>query len=238
MNYLDYYKFQAEARGVRSIEDVRAKASEKAFIYERVVRSWLPKDTAVPMAEVACGQGSFLHWLKTCGYTNLTGVDSSPEQIALARQVGVPVEEDDVNRWLARQPNNHFATIIAIDLAEHLSRDDFMELLHLTNAALLPGGRMILRLPNGESPFVGRNLFDDITHVWTYTPNALNSLSQMHGFSTTRFADEGADAMRDHRWLKVPIAKVARFLLCTGVRLVTRENIQLWSPHLWACLEK
>jgi hypothetical protein len=27
--------------------------------------------------------------------------------------------------------------------------------------------------------------------AWTYTPNALNSLSQMHGFSATRFADEG-----------------------------------------------
>ena len=238
MNHLDYYKFQAEARGVRSLEDVRRKASERAFIYERVVRSWLPKDMAAPLAEVACGHGSFMYWLKTCGYTNLAGVDSSAEQIALARQVGVPVEEDDANRWLARQPNNHFATIIAIDLAEHLTRDDFMELLHLTNAALRPGGRMILRLPNGDSPFVGMNLFNDITHVWTYTPNALNSLSQMHGFSAARFADEGADAMRDHRWLKVPVAKATRFLLRAVVRLATRENIQFWSPQLWACLEK
>ena len=49
MNHLDYYKFQAEARGVRSLEDVRRKASERAFIYERVVRSWLPKGmTRVP----------------------------------------------------------------------------------------------------------------------------------------------------------------------------------------------
>jgi cyclopropane fatty-acyl-phospholipid synthase-like methyltransferase len=150
----------------------------------------------------------------------------------------VPVDEDDVNHWLARQPKNYFATIIAIDLAEHLSRDDFMELLHLANAALLPGGRMILRLPNGDSPFVGMNLFNDITHVWTYTPNALNSLAQMHGFSATRFADEGAEAMRDHRWLKVPVAKAVRFFLSTAIRLVTRENVRLWSPNLWACLEK
>jgi cyclopropane fatty-acyl-phospholipid synthase-like methyltransferase len=238
MNHLDFYKFQAEARGVRSLEDVTRMASDKAFIYEHIVRAWLPKDTAVPLAEVACGHGSFLHWLKICGYTNLVGVDSSPEQIALARQVRVPVEEDDVKAWLSRQPNNHFATIIAIDLAEHLSRDDFMDLLHLTNAALVPGGRLILRLPNGDSPFVGMNLFNDITHVWTYTPNALNSLSQMHGFSSTRFADEGAEAMRDHRWLKVPLAKAVGFFLSAAVRLVTREKVRLWSPHLWACLEK
>lgn len=238
MNHLDYYKFQAEARGVRSLDDVRRLAGMKSFIYDRIVRPWLPPDTTLPIAEVACGHGSFLHWLKSRGYANVTGVDSSPEQIKFAQEVGVTVEQNDVNQWLARQPKNHFASIIAIDLAEHLPKDDFMELLHLAQSALSPGGSLILRLPNGDSPFVGMNLFNDITHVWTYTPNALNSLSQMHRFSATQFADEGADAMRDHRWLKLPLAKFSRFLLRATVRTVTRENIQFWSPHLWARLRK
>ena len=238
MNHLDYYKFQAEARGVHSPDDVRRIAGAKSFIYDRIVRPWLPQDTTLPIAEVACGHGSFLHWLKSRGYTNVTGVDSSPEQIEFARQMGVTVEQDDVNRWLARQPKNHFTAIVAIDLVEHISKDDFMELLHLAQAVLSPGGSLILRLPNGDSPFVGMNLFNDITHVWTYTPNALNSLSQMHGFPSSQFADEGADAVRDHRWLKVPMGKICRFLLRATVRAVTRENIQFWSPHLWACLKK
>ena len=238
MNHLDYYQFQAQARGVHSLEDVQRVAGEKSYVFDRLVRPWLSKNTALPVAELACGHGSFLHWLKDRSYTNVTGVDSSSEQIQLARQTGVTVEQDDANGWLARQPKNHFASIVAIDLVEHLPKDDFMELLHLAQRALLPQGSLILRLPNGDSPFVGMNLFNDITHVWTYTPNALNSLAQMHGFAGTQFADEGAEAIRDHRWLKVPLARAGGLLLRAMVRIVTREKIHFWSPHLWACLQK
>ncbi len=238
VNHLDYYKFQARARGVHSLDEVRRMAGEKSHVYERIVRPWLPENMALPLAEIACGHGSFLHWLKRRGYSSVTGVDSSPEQIELARQVGATVELSDANLWLARQPQNHFSSIVAIDLVEHLSKDDFMELLRLAEGVLSPGGSLILRLPNGDSPFVGMNLFNDITHVWTYTPNALNSLSQMLGYSGSRFADEGADAIRDHRWLKVPVAKGGGLLLRALVRVITRENIQFLSPHLWACLNK
>lgn len=238
MSHLDYYRFQAEARGVRALADVERIAAEKAYLYDRLVLRWLPEDRARPVAELACGHGSFLQWLKTRNFSKVTGVDSSAEQVALAKQVGAGVEQDDVNRWLARQPNGHFAALVAIDLIEHLPKDDFMELLRASHAALAPGGSFILRLPNGDSPFVGRNLFNDITHTWTYTPNCLNSLAQMHGFSRTEFADEGADAIRDQRWLKVPLAKVSAFFLRALTQAATRERIEHLSPNLWARLVK
>ena len=238
MGHLDYYKFQTAARGVHSLEDVRRIAMEKVYLYDRFVRRWLPGDLAKPIAELACGHGSFLHWLKSGNFSSVTGVDSSAEQVALAKQVGAQVDQDDVNHWLARQPQNHFAALVAIDLIEHLPKDDFMELLRASHAALAPGGSLILRLPNGDSPFVGRNLFNDITHLWTYTPNCLNSLAQMHGFSRTEFADEGADAIRDQRWLKVPLAKLSAGILRALIQAATREKIHHLSPNLWARLVK
>lgn len=238
MNHFDYYRYQAEARGVRTLDDVRRIAGEKAYLYDQLVQRWLPSDTTRPVAELACGHGSFLHWLKSKNFFRIAGVDSSAEQIALAKQVGAAVEQDDVNRWLARQPQNHFAALVAIDLAEHLPKDDFMELLRSAHAALAPGGSLILRLPNGDSPFVGMNLFNDITHIWTYTPNCLNSLAQMHGFSRTEFADEGAAAIRDARWLKVPLAKLSAAILRVLVQTATREKIRHFSPNLWARLVK
>lgn len=238
MSHLDYYKYQAEARGIRTLEDVQRCGQEKAYVYDRIVRRWLPEDRQQPIAELACGHGSFLHWLRTRGYTQLRGTDSSPEQIQLARQVGADVDEDDVNLWLARQPREKFAALVAIDLVEHLPKDAFMELLRTTHAALATGGSLILRLPNGDSPFVGRNLFNDITHVWTYTPNCLNSLARMHGFSRAEFDDEGASALRDARWLKVPLAAISAAVLRTLIRFSTREKIEFLSPHLWARLVK
>lgn len=237
-SHLDYYRFQVEARGIRSLADVRRCAEEKAYIYDRLVRPWLPTDLQLPVAELACGHGSFLHWLQTQKFARLAGVDSSAEQIQFARQISPAVERDDVNRWLARQPANHFAALIGIDLVEHLPKDDFMELLHAAHAALAPGGSLILRLPNGDSPFVGLNLFNDVTHVWTYTPNCLNSLAQMHGFARTEFQDEGASAIRDARWLKVPLARFSSTILRLLVRFSTRESIQYLSPNLWARLVK
>ena len=238
MNHLAYYQFQAEARGVRSLDDVRRCAFEKAHLYDQLVQRWLPADARLPIAELACGHGSFLHWLKAKNFSKVSGVDSSAEQVALAKQVGAGVAQDDVNRWLARQPKNHFAALVAIDLVEHLPKDDFMELLQLAHAALAPSGSLILRLPNGDSPFVGMNLFNDITHVWTYTPNCLNSLAEMHGFARTEFADEGADAIRDHRWLKVPLAKFSAGVLRGLIKAATREQSTHLSPNLWARLVK
>jgi len=102
---------------------------------------------------------------------------------------------------------------------------------------LAPGGRLILRYPNGDSPLVGMNLFNDITHVWTYTPNCLDTLARMHGFALTRFVDEGAAAVRDLRWLKVPLSRLCQVTLGFLLRGAARERVVYWSPNVWACLE-
>lgn len=238
MNHLDYYKYQATARSVHSLADVQRVAGEKAYLYDRLVHSWLPAESHRPVGELACGHGSFLCWLQQRGFTNVSGVDSSEAQVALARQAGADVELDDVNRWLAKRPAGHFAALVGIDLVEHLPKDDFMELLRGAFAALSPGGSLILRLPNGDSPLVGMNLFNDITHVWTYTPNCLNSLARMHDFSRTEFADEGFATIRDHRWLKVPLGKLSTLILRALIQAATREKVRHLSPHLWARLIK
>jgi SAM-dependent methyltransferase len=239
MSHRDYYQFQAQARGVRCLQDVERLARERAYLYERLVRRWLPGDPASPIAELGCGHGSFLAWLRASGFTRLEGVDASPEQSELARQVpGVSVRTGDVPAWLEQQPEAAWQSLVGIDLIEHLSKDDFMVLLAGAHRALRRGGRLILRCPNGDSPLAGLNLFNDITHVWAYTSNCLNSLALMHGFSRAEFADESAAAIRDHRWLKVPLSKLSRWLLGALVRAATRERVQFWSPHLWACLEK
>lgn len=238
MNHLDYYKYQATARSVHSLDDVRRVAAEKAYLYDRLVRPWLPTKSDRPIGELACGHGSFLCWLKLRGFSHICGVDASEPQVALAQQVGAKVELDDVNRWLEKQPAHRYAALVAIDLAEHLPKDDFMALLRGAFAALLPGGSLILRLPNGDSPLLGINLFNDITHVWTYTPNCLNSLAQMHGFSRAEFADEGYQAIRDHRWLKVPLGWFSATILRGLIQGATREKVRFLSPNLWARLIK
>jgi cyclopropane fatty-acyl-phospholipid synthase-like methyltransferase len=128
--------------------------------------------------------------------------------------------------------------LFAVDFIEHISKDDLMHFLKLAQAALKPGGCLILRYPNGDSPFVGLNLFNDITHVWTYTTNCLSSLAQMHGFTRCRYADEGVQAIRDSRWLKVPLGTLAAWGLRWLLQAVSRETVKYWNSCIWACLQK
>lgn len=237
MGYLDYYQYQTKARGIRNLQDVQRGARDKAYIYDRVVLPWLPVDQSRCIAELACGHGSFLCWLKERGFNHVVGIDSSAEQIQMARQVGVKVEQDDINRWLTLQPDESQQVIIGIDLIEHISKDEFMDLLQSSQRVLAPGGRLILRYPNGDSPIVGLNLYNDITHVWTYTTNCLRTLAGMHRFEHVHYVDE-CTAIRDHRWLKIPLSKLSTLILRLLFQAATREKVRYWSPHIWACLEK
>lgn len=238
MGYLDYYQYQATARGIHGLTDVIRSAQDRTHIWERIVAPWLPVDKAQPVAELACGHGSFLWWIKQQGFKTVTGVDSSKEQMEFARQIGATAEIKDALGWLGEQPAGSQQALVAIDFLEHISKDDVMELLHQANRVLAKGGRFILRYPNGDSPLVGMNLFNDITHVWTYTPNCLDTLARMHGFTRTQFVDESELAIRDQRWLKVPLCRAGKAVLGFLFRAAARERVVFWSPNLWACLEK
>jgi 2-polyprenyl-3-methyl-5-hydroxy-6-metoxy-1,4-benzoquinol methylase len=238
MSHLAYYDYQATARGVGGAKDVARGAQEKAFIYERLVRRWLPARSDAKIAELACGHGSFLFWLIQEGYTNVVGIDSSPEQTGLAASTGAQVQTQDAMEWLGRQNDSTYDTLVAIDFIEHISKDDMMALLKLGQQKLRPGGRMILRYPNADSPLVGLNLFNDITHIWTYTTNCLNALAKMHGFALTEFADEGWRVARDRRWIKLPIARLSEAVLQFLFRSVSRERVFFWSSSIWACLHR
>jgi 2-polyprenyl-3-methyl-5-hydroxy-6-metoxy-1,4-benzoquinol methylase len=237
MNHLSYYQYQANARGVRNASDVQRGARDRAYIYDRVVLPWLPGDKRGRIAELACGHGSFLCWLKDRGYLNVVGIDSSAEQIVFARQVA-EARQAEVNEWLGSQDTESYQVLIAIDFIEHISKDSFMELLHETFRVLASRGRLILRYPNGGSPLVGHNLFADITHIWTYSPGCLQTLAAMHGFESVHFFDEDYRTIRDHRWFKVPVGRLSTLILRALFRAATRVKVDYWSPCLWACLSK
>ena len=238
MSHLDYYEYQTTARGVKGPRQVEELALARSHVYRRVVLPRLPQDRASRIAELASGHGSFLWWLKNEGFSHITGIDSSSQQVAVARQLDCRVEEVDVVTWLEQQPGESLDALVGIDLVEHLSKDDFMNMLKHSRRTLAPGGVLILRYPNGDSPFVGLNLFNDITHVWTYTTNCVQTLATMHGFVSVAFVDESDAAVRDHRWLKVPLSMISGLILRGLIRGATRENLRYLSPHIWAFLHR
>ncbi len=195
-----------------------ASADRWGKAYDWYLRGWLPQRRDAAIADLACGQGRLLHWLKLRGCTNLTGVDISPDQVAVARQVVPTVDQADVLAWLGERAGR-FDLLIGLDIVEHLARDEALRFLELCWAALKPGGRLVLQTPNADSPFGLSVRYGDVTHEWAYNVNALTRLLRRAGFAAIEAREQGP----------VPwgysLASTARFLVW---RLI-RAALQLWN---------
>jgi 2-polyprenyl-3-methyl-5-hydroxy-6-metoxy-1,4-benzoquinol methylase len=233
MNSLNFYDYQTRARQLNTPADVDAIARKMTPLYRRLVRQWLPPSRNAAIYEVACGPGIMMRFLKTEGYTTFSGSDLAACQVDLAKASGLPAKQADSLQELRQQPDKTWDCIIGIDFVEHLTKDEFIGFLLECHRTLKPGGCLILRLPNGSSPLVGLHLFNDITHQWTYTENAMRAILNMAGFDTVAFADETVPSIQEHRWLKVPLAFligiVARFM----IRAVSRERPHCLSPSFF-----
>lgn len=179
-----------------------------------------------------------LRYLKRAGYTHLAGSDSSQPQIDLARSAGLEVVLGDSLEELKKHSQKTWDCLIAIDFIEHLPKDVLIRFLEESHRTLASGGRLIMRAPNGDSPFVGRNLFNDITHVWAYTTIATRVLLQMAGFQRVEFVDESLAMLERHRWLKVPLMKFSQRLLRMVIRAAVREEIRYLNPSIYICAWK
>ncbi len=148
------------------------------------VKDWLPSDKNGPILDVGCGPGNFLFLLQQHGYTELTGVDLSGEQLELARRhcPKAMLLQRDVHEVLSERVN-YYNLIAGFDIIEHFEKQEVLPLLSLIARALQPGGRVILQTPNADSPWFGPVAYGDFTHEWFYTPQSLADVLRIAGFS-------------------------------------------------------
>lgn len=144
-------------------------------------RGWLPSDRHAEIADVGCGSGALLHYFSTLGYSRLSGVDISAEQVAIANQLGVTAVQGDALSFLRRNAGK-FDLLTSVDVIEHLTKPEGMEFLRACHAAIKPGGRLILQMPNGAAPWFGPTFFSDFTHETCYTPRLMADLLRLVGF--------------------------------------------------------
>lgn len=232
-----YYQHQSECRNIRTNEDVLKILKAVSPTYDRVFNPWLPSDTSVAIHEVACGPGILLCWLMSKGYINVTGCDIAANEVVLARMTGFDVTHGDAIADLERF-NQELSTIFAINFIEHIPREAVIKFLRNAYAALRPGGNLILKMPNGDSPFVGRNLFNDITHEWAYTSTAFRAVSVMCGFSQIEFVDDTLVSICHKRWLKRPCMWLAQALLKGLFRAATHERFEYIGSSVYVCARK
>jgi 2-polyprenyl-3-methyl-5-hydroxy-6-metoxy-1,4-benzoquinol methylase len=157
----------------------------------QLVRRHFPKDRNAAILDLGCGHGTLLHVLNNAGYRNARGVDGSAAQVAAARKLGInSVEQGEVMATLRATADASLDVIVTFDVIEHFTKDELPALIDELWRALRPGGRWIIHVPNGESPFGSRMRHWDFTHELAFTRTSLAQLLIASGFATvTCFED-------------------------------------------------
>jgi SAM-dependent methyltransferase len=146
----------------------------RARILRQLLLPYIPKSPSARILEVACGPGYALDTLRRAGYTDVRGVDISPQQVEIARRHGLPAEQGDAFTYLAGQ-RDAFDAIIAFDFIEHLDRDELFRFFDLVRVALRPGGRLFVRTANANSMLAARIRWIDLTHELSFTDHSLRA---------------------------------------------------------------
>jgi 2-polyprenyl-3-methyl-5-hydroxy-6-metoxy-1,4-benzoquinol methylase len=144
--------------------------------------SFLPKSFDHPILDLGCGWGGFLAFLQSQGYTDLTGVDSSPQQVEIAHRLGLKnVSVGDIFDELNSR-KDYYICISAFNVLEHLDKDQVLPFLRAAKDALRSDGCLLLELPNANSLFGSRTRYWDFTHELSFTPASLLQLFEVVGF--------------------------------------------------------
>lgn len=192
---------------------------------ERRIGRWLPNGNGVAILELGCGPGAFLSLANRRGHTDVTGLDLSPEQVRLAqaRCPGATVLQQSLHAFLSGA-SQRFDLIVALDVFEHLSKDELLEALSLSAQALKPGGRLIVQMPNGDSPWLGPVALGDLTHEVMVTPALLGRLLTGYGFTDFEASECGPmvhgvkSAVRFALWRAIRVGLDAWNMSETGER--------------------
>jgi len=143
----------------------------------------LPARRDVRILDLGCGQGMLVRFLRANGYSQVTGIDVSADQIALAHELGTDgVREADLFET-AEAEAGRWDVVVALDVVEHFDRPDVQRLFSALARLLRAGGTLVLRTPNGSSPYSGRYQFSDLTHGVIYTDRSLEQVAAATGFT-------------------------------------------------------
>jgi predicted TPR repeat methyltransferase len=193
-------------------------------VFQSLFGALLPSDKSARILDVGCGYGRFVWYLRNLGFAQAFGIDISQEQVDAAESLGLAntVTRADAHDYLAGHPAE-FDLITALDLLEHLSKDEIITFLCLARESLRSGGRIMLQTTNAVGPFAGNYFYGDFTHQTAFSARSIRQILRATGFDLVRVmevepvAHGPASAVRRVLWRGLRGIMVAYLAIETGV---------------------
>lgn len=177
-----YYQTTA-ARNYSASREYYERASDAL---ERWLGRWLPQDCGAHCLDLATGCGELIYFLEREGFHNTAGVDLCSEELDQARSyIKGELFLASIIDHLRETKSNSVDFLTALNILEHLSKDDLLTVLNEARRVLRSGGTLIALVPNALSPFGSSTRYWDMTHEWAFTPGNFRQLAQLTGFAET-----------------------------------------------------
>ena len=137
-----------------------------------------------PVLDLGCGRGELLEVLAGIG-VEATGVEGDRSLVELCRERGLRVVHADAVEYLAAQDDNSLGGIAAVQLVEHLTPQQVVDVAALAWEKLRPGGRVVVESANPQSLYTHAHaLFADPARTGPVHPAYLDFLFRQAGFET------------------------------------------------------
>jgi 2-polyprenyl-3-methyl-5-hydroxy-6-metoxy-1,4-benzoquinol methylase len=179
----ELFENYARTHGDFADHDGESSTYRLEFFHQLVERNYasLLASNEVRILEIGCGKGYFLAVLKDCGYTNLTGIDLDPQNIAACKERFQlsNVFAADAEKFLKRRPTS-FDVIFLKDVLEHIPKAAISTFIQSIVRGLSRNGMLIIQVPNMDWSFASHERYMDLTHEVGFTRESLGQLLRLH----------------------------------------------------------
>ncbi len=152
----------------------------KNYFYKNY-RKYLSSNKKIKILDIGCGNGLFLEFLKSMGYSNIEGIDLSTENIKICKSKGLKVENKEAFNFLKKSKG--YDLIIMNDVIEHIKKEKIISLLKLIKRKLNKNGALIIKTLNMSNPISLNTLYCDFTHEWGYTEKSIKQVCENANFT-------------------------------------------------------
>ena len=213
---------------------IRATVADEAWTHRVFSKEILPHLIGFEhknIGELGCGHGNLLRFLKKNGFQHLTGCDLSEEQVELAQKEGFQVVLQDAQSFVESTEN--WDAMLAIDVLEHLTKDEAVALLKQIRGRINAGGKLVIRVPNADAAVGGSYLWSDVTHELFLNAASARQLFQSCGFQDVVVLGSFSMARGWKRFLSIPLRGIIELKLkLTHLAYGVGATGKIWTPNL------
>jgi SAM-dependent methyltransferase len=181
--YKHYSSARVESLVPKTVEEFKPREP----FFNKIIKNNFPLDKNINILELGCGHGIFQYFINKAGYKNSKGIDGSIQQVEGAKKLGIKnIILGDMIAYIKVLDSSFLDMIIAIDIFEHFTKEEFTDLVDELHRILKKDGLIICHQPNSEGPF-GNFMRDwDYTHELSFTRQSLAQIFLASEFNSIK----------------------------------------------------